>query len=152
MASKNFRAFPQSIEQIFNQGSLIGMEKGQLLRQHGEPGDKTAFEVLVARHGPIVLSVCRRMRYDPREVEDAFQATFLVLLRRAGSLGSTDPLGPWLHSVAYRVAARVRSNAARRGAEEHVAARPEATDFACDVERHKLWSILDEEIRRLPEK
>ena len=106
----------------------------------------------MTRHGPMVLSVCRRMLYDPRDVEDAFQATFLVLLRRAGSLGSVDPLGPWLHGVAYRVAARVRANAARRRAEEHAAARPEAMDFACEVERHDLRGILDEEIRRLPEK
>ena len=64
------------------------MGEGQLLRQYATQGDEAAFEAVVTRHGPMVLSVCRRMLYDPRDVEDAFQATFLVLLRRAGSLGA----------------------------------------------------------------
>ena len=152
MASANQGTFRRGVERIFNQGSLTGMGEGQLLRQYAIEGDEAAFEALVTRHGPMVLSVCRRMLYDPRDVEDAFQATFLVLLRRAGSLGSTDPLSPWLHGVAYRVAARIRANSARRRSEERAAARSEALEFACNVEQHELKGILDEEIHRLPEK
>ena len=118
MASKNHGMVVRGIERIFNQGSLTGEGEGHLLRQYATQGDEAAFEALVTRHGPMVLSVCRRMLYDPRDVEDAFQATFLVLLRRAGSLGNSDPLSPWLHGVAYRVAARIRANAARRRSEE----------------------------------
>ena len=152
MASGNHGTFLRGIERIFNQGSLTRIEEGQLLREYAIRGDDAAFQALVTRHGPMVLSVCPRMLYDPRDVEDAFQATFLVLLRRAGSLGSTDPLSPWLHGVAYRVAARIRANAARRRSEERTAARPEAMELACNVEQHELKGILDEEIHRLPEK
>ena len=86
----------------------------------------------------MVLGVCRRLLYDRRDVEDAFQATFLVLLRKAGALGEVEALSPWLHGVAYRVAARIRCNAARRPAEESKGARPEAMETACDLERTEL--------------
>jgi RNA polymerase sigma factor (sigma-70 family) len=152
MASGNHGTFLRGIERIFDQGSLTGVGEGQLLREYATGGDAAAFEALVTRHGAMVVSVCRRMLYDPRDIEDAFQATFLVLLRRAGSLGNTDPLSPWLHGVAYRVAARIRANAARRRAEERAAARPEAVEFASEAERYELRGILDEEINRLPEK
>src|SRR5262249_34251133 len=123
MASENYGAVLGGIDRLFNQGSLTGVAEGQLLRQFATRGDGAACEALVARHGPMVLGVCRRMLYDPQDVEDAFQATFLVLLRRAGSLRDADPLSPWLHGVAYRVAARIRANSARRPAEERKSAR-----------------------------
>ena len=81
MASEDRGIVLRGIERIFNQGSLTGLSEGQLLRQFAA-GDAAAFEALVSRHGPMVLGVCRRMLYDTRDVEDAFQATFLVLLRR----------------------------------------------------------------------
>ena len=68
----------------------------------------------MARHGPMVLGVCRRMLANQTDVEDAFQATFLVLVRRARHLGPRDAIGPWLYGVATRVALRARSEAARR--------------------------------------
>jgi RNA polymerase sigma factor (sigma-70 family) len=151
MASSNQDTFRRGIERIVNQGSLTGMGEGQLLRQYAVKGDEAAFEAMVTRHGPMVLSVFRRVLYDPRDVEDAFQATFLVLLRRAGSLESAARLSPWLHGVAYRAAARIRANAARRRSEERTLTRPEAMEFACDVEQHEVRGILDEEIHRLPE-
>ena len=83
MASENHGAVLRGIERIFNQGSLTGLSEGQLLRRFAA-GDEAAFEALVTRHGPMVLGVCRRLLHDPRDVEDAFQATFLVLLRKAG--------------------------------------------------------------------
>ena len=151
MASENHGAVARGIERIFNQGSLVGLTEAQLLRRFAT-GDEGAFESLVKRLGPMVLGVCRRLLYDPRDVEDAFQATFLVLLRRAGSLRDAESLGPWLHGVASRVAARVRSRSARRPAGESKAARLEAVWPVSDLERGELRAVIDEEIRRLPEK
>jgi RNA polymerase sigma factor (sigma-70 family) len=152
MARDNHGAILRSIDRVFNYGSSTGSAEAQLLRQFATSGDESSFEALVTRHGPMVLGVCRRLLFDPRDVEDAFQATFLVLLRRAGSLRDADPLSPWLHGVAYKVAARIRTRSARRPAEERKAARLEAVETRSDVERHELRGILDEEIGRLPEK
>ena len=151
MASEDHGIVLRGIERIFNHGSLTGLSEGQLLRQFAT-GDAAAFEALVSRHGPTVLGVCRRMLYETRDVEDAFQATFLVLLRKAGTLRDAEALSPWLHGVAYRVASRIRSSSARRRAEESKGARPEAVEPACDLERSELRTLIDEEIRRLPEK
>ena len=152
MTRENQGTLPRGIERIFNDGSLVGMGDGQLLHAYATRGDEAAFEALVTLHGPMVLRVCGRILYDPRDVEDAFQATFLVLLRRAGSVGDADALGCWLHGVAYRVSARVRANAARRRHEERNAARAEAIEVGGDHERHELRAMLDEEIHRLPER
>jgi RNA polymerase sigma factor (sigma-70 family) len=149
MASENHGAVVRGIGLIFNQGSLTGLSDWQLLGRFSA-GDAGAFDALVTRHGPMVLGVCRRLLYDRRDVEDAFQATFLVLLRKAGSLRSDDVLGPWLHGVAYRVAARIRSNSIRRPVEESKGARPEPVEPACDLERSELRSLIDEQIGRLP--
>ena len=81
MAGENHGAVLRGIERIFNQGSLTGLSEGQLLRQFAT-GDRDAFEALVTRHGPMVLGVCRRLLSNHRDVEDAFQATFLVLLQQ----------------------------------------------------------------------
>lgn len=112
---------------------------------------EAAFEVLVARHGPMVLGVCRRALTDPNEVEDAFQATFLVLVRRANSVRVDDSLGRWLHGVAFRVAAKARSRSQRiRVCNIDLAVEPEASAFAAD--QSGLFAALDEEVHRLPEK
>jgi RNA polymerase sigma factor (sigma-70 family) len=114
--------------------------------------DEAAFEVLVRRHGPMVHSVCRHLLRDPHDTEDAFQATFLVLVRKAASLQRRPLLYSWLYRVAYRIAVRARANAARRRAYEKqgvaiVAAR------SCDEEMGRDWKpILHEEVHRLPEK
>jgi RNA polymerase sigma factor (sigma-70 family) len=151
MASDKNGVMLRGIERIFNQGSQIGLSERELLRQFAT-GDQAAFENLVTRHGPVVLGVCRRLLYDYRDVEDAFQATFLVLLRKAATLRDADALGPWLHGVAYRVAARIRSNSSRRKFEESQSARLEAVESACELERTELRTLIDEEIGRLPEK
>ena len=151
MAIENDGTVLRGIERIFNQGSLTGLSEAQLLRRFAA-GDEAAFEALVTRHGPMVLSVCRRSLFDHRDVEDAFQATFLVLIRKAEALRDGDLLGPWLHGVAYRVASRIRSRVIRRPTEERKGAQPEAVESAGDLERNELRGLLDEEIRRLPEK
>src|SRR5205814_1177988 len=97
-----------------------GQELGdaQLLRQFIARQDQAAFELLVRRHGPMVLNVCRRVLGNVHDAEDAFQATFLVLARKAATLTARDLLGNWLYGVAYRTALRARSAAHRRRVKE----------------------------------
>ncbi len=113
--------------------------------------DEAAFTTLLERHGPMVLGVCRRLLPDPHEADDAFQATFLILLQKARSLRDPASLGNWLYGVAYRVARRARIVAARwRASERQV---PEmAADPSPDALWHELRPLLDEEIARLPRK
>jgi RNA polymerase sigma factor (sigma-70 family) len=106
----------QQLGRLFLQGSMNGSSEGELLDRFVRGRDESAFEALVARHGPMVLSVCRQLLHDPNDVDDAFQATFLVLVRKAGTLRRCDLLGNWLYGVAYRVALRARSLSARRAA------------------------------------
>src|SRR5262245_41976384 len=108
MAGGGHGAVVRGIGRIFEQGSLTGLSEGQLLRRFAA-GDEAAFEALVSRYGPTVLGACRRMLEDPRDAEDAFQATFLVLLRKAGGLRDPEAVGPWLYGVAHRVASRIRA-------------------------------------------
>ncbi len=104
----------QQIGRLFLEGTSIGSSEGELLDRFVKARDEAAFEALVARHGPMVLGVCRQLLRDPNDVDDAFQATFLVLVRKAATLRRCDLLGNWLYGVAYRVAMRARSQAARR--------------------------------------
>src|SRR5947199_4120753 len=115
MASGSYGAVLRQIHRLFERGSVGGLTEWQLLHRYATGRDESAFEALVARHGPMVLGVCRRVLDDPHAAEDAFQATFLVLVRKARSLGEHDAIGHWLYGVACRVALRARSEAARRG-------------------------------------
>src|SRR5437867_8465141 len=101
-----------------------GMTDGELLESFIARKDEAAFEALVRRHGPMVLGVCRRVLHDHHDAEDAFQAAFLVLARKAGSLRKQESLGSWLYGVAYRLAARARLAAVRRQRREAHAAAP----------------------------
>jgi RNA polymerase sigma factor (sigma-70 family) len=128
------------------------LSDGELLGRFLSSGHEHAFATLVQRHGPMVHGVCRRVLGDGHGAEDAFQATFLVLVRRAASIDRTGPLGGWLFGVAERVARRARSqNATRRCKEREAAAmvKPEAIDAPTWKEVRR---VLDEEIAALPEK
>jgi RNA polymerase sigma factor (sigma-70 family) len=121
---------------------------GQLLSQFLGRRDEAAFASLVRRHGPMVLAVCRRVLGNLADAEDAFQATFLVLVRKAGALGARAVLGDWLHGVARRTALSARRACARRRAKEQAMARPEVQGETVPDD----WlPLLDEELRRLPE-
>src|SRR5262245_45938486 len=117
MAGARTGASVREFGRLFGVGTVAGMTDGQLLEQFSSrpgPAADLAFEALVARHGPTVFSGCRQVLRDRHEAEDAFQATFLVLARRAGAIGRRDRLGPWLYGVAVRVASKARVGVARR--------------------------------------
>ncbi len=135
---------------LFDSGSLSGLTEWELLEQFVAHRDELAFQVLVSRHGPMVLGICRRMLANTADVEDAFQATFLVLLRRAGSLGPGDAIAAWLHGVAVRVAQQSRTAAARRGRRERLGMAVEVAGAEPSDEDPELRRILDEEINQLP--
>src|SRR5262245_27252839 len=125
---------------------------GQLLHDFQVGGDERAFAALVDRHGAMVLRVCRQVLHHQQDAEDAFQATFLVLARKAASLRRCKVVACWLRSVAYRIALQARRNAGRRQAREARApARPPASLIA-DVAWREVQLILNEEIERLPAK
>ncbi len=140
----------RQIERLFTAGSVSGMSEGQLLERFVSRRDQAAFEALVARHGPMVLGVCRRVLRDPEEADDAFQATFLVLVRKAGSLRDRDLLANWLYGVAYRVSLRARAVASRRRATETTGVE-DLADGRAGSDRER-WTWLHEEVHKLPEK
>lgn len=144
-------AVARQLHRLFGAGTLAGMTEWQLLHRYLDRGDEDAFGAIVARHGPMVMGVCRRVLGDPRDVEDAFQATFLVLARKGRALGEHDPVGHWLYGVAFRVALRARSAAARRRSLEGSAAPPEAAADD-DPARRELGAVIDQELARLPAK
>jgi RNA polymerase sigma factor (sigma-70 family) len=126
-----------------------GPSDGQLLSRFIDHSDPTAADALVRRHGPMVMSVCRRLLRHPQDAEDAFQATFLVLVRKAATVKPRELVGHWLYGIARMTAVRARAAAAKRRAREEPlmdlpdsAPRPD-TDLA---------AAIDEELSRLPEK
>ncbi len=127
-----------------------------LLARFAETKDEAAFAELVRRHGPMVWSVCRHLLPNPADAEDAFQATFLALVRSARSVRSASALGAWLHGVAVRVAAKVKRSAVRRKQREtEVASRapsvagPSAP--VADATWDDLLAAVHEEVQRLPD-
>jgi RNA polymerase sigma factor (sigma-70 family) len=128
-----------------------GLNDGQLLDEFISRQDESALTALVGRHGPMVWGVCRRVLRDYHDAEDAFQATFLVLVRRAASIASRELLANWLYGVAHQTALKARATAAKRyKRERRVAKMPEPA--AAEQELwHDLAPLLDEEIRRLPD-
>ena len=152
-------AVVRDIQILFETGTAGGLGDRQLLERFAAGGDEyaeAAFDPLLLRHGPMVLRVCRNLLRNSNDAEDAFQATFLVLLRRRGSIGRHASVAGWLYGVACRVAARARVAAARRRSVEHQAQLRIVpvlgpTD---EVEAARLESdiLVQEEVRRLPAK
>ncbi|AMV36751.1 RNA polymerase sigma factor [Planctomyces sp. SH-PL62] len=115
-------------------------------------GSGEAFRVLVERHGPMVLAVCRGLVPDRGEAEDAFQAVFLVLIRRADEIRKADSLGPWLHGVALRVARRARRRSARRSARVRPVDPESLSSHAARDPAPDATAPIHAEIDRLPER
>jgi RNA polymerase sigma factor (sigma-70 family) len=122
----------------------------QLLRGFSHHGDEAAFAALVARHGPHVWGVCLRVLGHQQDAEDAFQATFLILARKARSVRDAAVLRSWLHAVAHRIALRARAAAGRRRQLERQVPLLSAITIE-DLSWRELRSVLDEELARLPE-
>ncbi len=143
----------RNLETLFDRGTLAYQTDSQLLQAFVADGHEAAFEQIIARHGPLVLRICRRSLDDPHDIEDAFQATFLILVRKARTLRDQTALANWLHGVAARVARRARANAYRRHHyERKVATGPvDRSTHAHPHDTSEIAAILDEEIRGLPE-
>jgi RNA polymerase sigma factor (sigma-70 family) len=123
-----------------------------LLERFVDQWDQAAFGDLVRRHGPMVLGVCLRILRDPHAAEDAFQATFLLLVRKAGSVRKRASVGPWLYGVARRVALEARGAASRRQVPAPLDPEVAWVDDHDGLERDELHAALHEELGRLPEK
>src|SRR5215469_92375 len=128
------------------------LSDAQLLARFLEQRDEAAFAALVRRHGPMVWGVCRRVLGNHHDAEDAFQATFLVLVRKVASIASRELLANWLYGVAHQTALKARATAARRkGRERQATDAPEPAVTQQDP-WHVLRPLLDEELSRLPGK
>ena len=114
MAQLTTPAIARQLGVLFDDGSLIGLSDRQLIERFNHRRDEAAFAALVARHGPMVLGLCRQLLGDRHLAEDAFQAVFLVLARKAHSLRDPDLLGTWLYGVALRTARKARARMARQ--------------------------------------
>jgi RNA polymerase sigma factor (sigma-70 family) len=123
----------------------------QLLTRFALQQDQAAFAALVRRHGPMVRAACRRVLWDAHAVDDAFQTTFLVLVRKARAIARPELLGNWLYGVAYRVALKARAKAARRSRHEQQAPGNTVVDPMVEVTSREWRSVLDAELRQLPE-
>jgi RNA polymerase sigma factor (sigma-70 family) len=129
-----------------------GITDAQLLDKYLTHHSEVAFEAILRRHGPMVLGVCRRVLENHADAEDAFQATFLVLVRKASSIAPRGMVGNWLYGVAYRTSMKARAmNATRRMKERSAAARGDPA-VSTDLARCDLQGVLDQELNRLPDK
>jgi RNA polymerase sigma factor (sigma-70 family) len=151
MATRHLSVVVEHLRRLRPKAETNPLSDNQLLQRFVREGDQAAFETLMGRYGPMVLGVCRRVLFRPQDVEDAFQATFLVLVRKAASIGRPASLRNWLYGVAYRTAARARVDAARRQAREAHAPAPAPSDPLSDITARELVATLDEELARLPE-
>lgn len=145
----------QTIQSLLRQlcwvaGPDAATSDADLLDRFASGHDGEAFAALVARHGPMVLGVCRRRLGDSHDAEDAFQATFLVLARKARTLGRHDSVGAWLHGVACRVVAHLRVDRAKRQDRERRKANMATADLTPAILWDDLRPVLDEEVQRLP--
>jgi RNA polymerase sigma factor (sigma-70 family) len=124
-----------------------------LLRQFIEHRDEAAFATIVRRNGPMVMAVCRRLLHDQHDAEDAFQATFLILVRKAASITKRELLANWLYGVSHKTALKARAITMRRRAKEkQVAEMPEPATGEPAVACEELLALLDQELSRLPER
>jgi RNA polymerase sigma factor (sigma-70 family) len=150
MADSELSAVVRHLRKLEEKDNACRLHDQQLVDRFAAHRDERAFETLVARHGPMVWNVCRRVLHDASEIEDAFQATFLVLVQKAGSIQEGELLGNWLYGVAYRTAARAKVEAAKRRARERAAPARRPADPLDEISVRELLSALDRELYDLP--
>jgi RNA polymerase sigma factor (sigma-70 family) len=149
MAAADLNKAVEHLCSVLGKPGAAGVTDGDLLTRYVRQRDEAAFEALVRRHGPLVLGVCRRVLHNPHDAEDAFQATFLVLVRKAATLRRPGTVANWLYGVAYRTAQQARRAVLKRRAKEaNVVPRAEAAPDGWA----ELRDVLDQELERLPEK
>lgn len=143
----------RQLQSLYDSGTIGRLSDAELLDRfsprHGDASE-VAFTTIVERHGPMVLGVCGRILRDSHRAQDAFQATFLVLARRADSLRLEGSLGPWLHGVAVRVARRTRVSALRYESREISLSIDVESGEDIDPDQFELRAVLDQELDGLP--
>ena len=148
------KAVIRDIQTLFHLGTAGAHSDAELLEaflgRRGEAAEM-AFAAVVARHGPMVLRVCRRILTDPNDAEDAFQVTFLVLARKARAIARREQLGNWLYGVAVRSALEVRKTVARRQAREGPVEAIDRAESLHQDESTELRSVIDHELSKLPD-
>jgi RNA polymerase sigma factor (sigma-70 family) len=151
-------SYLHDIQTLFDTGTDRSLSDRQLLERFLSNRDglaETAFEVLLLRHGPMVFRVCTNLLQDRTDAEDAFQATFVVLVRKCRSIRRLESVGSWLYGVAHRVASRARLDAARRRAAERRRAvrimRESDPGNHDECTRTEYGRLIQEEVQRLPE-
>jgi RNA polymerase sigma factor (sigma-70 family) len=150
---KTYKAIHHDLRDLFEAGALGRLSDGELLERFVSSRDEPAFEAIVRRHGAMVLGVCRRVLGDHHDAEDAFQATFLVLSRKARSVRPGAMLPNWLYGVAHQVAIKARANnARRRSRERQVTTMPEPETESIAALGDDLSGLIDQELSRLPAK
>jgi RNA polymerase sigma factor (sigma-70 family) len=151
MTAANLDSVLRLVRKLSDGQEVRSLSDGELLERFRAHGEEAAFALLVERHGPMVLDVCRRCLGNAHDAEDAFQATFLVLVRKAASIRSRDSVPSWLHGVARRVSGQARLRARRR--QDVVLPPPPIppTDPGANLTWDELRTLVDEEMGRLPE-
>ncbi len=142
----------RQIHRLFVDGTVAGLPDGQLLDRFLARGDESAFAALVERHGPMVLGTCRAVLRNADDVEDAFQATFLVLVCKARSIRGRDALGGWLHQVAHRIAIQAGADTVRKRRREQLLGPLNVIDGHPPEPDEEGRAVLYEEIARLSDK
>jgi RNA polymerase sigma factor (sigma-70 family) len=150
--SRPMHAVLSYLRRLSGTADVGDLTDGQLLERFVREGDATAFETLMHRHGPLVLSVCRSVLRHEQDAEDAFQATFLVLVRRASAIGKRESVSSWLYGVAFRIAVRAKAATVRRKNHEQPGVEMIAAESPAGVHPHEMALPLHEEVNRLPEK
>ncbi|HEV3145567.1 MAG TPA: sigma-70 family RNA polymerase sigma factor [Gemmataceae bacterium] len=152
MATGQLNEVVEHLRRAVNPHDGTGLSDGQLLQNYLSRREEAALAILVRRHGPMVWGVCRRILHHSHDAEDAFQATFLVFVRKAASIASKELVGNWLYGVAYQTAMKARTMAAkRRERERQVIEMPEAEAVSHDLWRD-LQPLLDHALSCLPDK
>jgi RNA polymerase sigma factor (sigma-70 family) len=140
------------VRQLITTEQATGLPDPELLGRFTAAQDEGAFAALVRRHGGLVLGVCRRVLGNHADAEDAFQATFLILSKKAAAIANHTSLPSWLYQVAYRTAVKAKSRHASRRAHEAQAGRSNRADPLAEITGRELLAVLDEELQRLSER
>jgi RNA polymerase sigma factor (sigma-70 family) len=151
MATLQADILRRHLRTLTNLGSFIDQTDQELLERFTTAQEEEAFATLVRRYGGLVWSVCQRVLHNAHDAEDAFQAAFLILARKAASIRKRESLSSWLHGVAYRIAVRVKTRTVKRQQHEKQSLPRPSPDPLAEVTGRELLTVLDEELQQLPE-